>query len=128
MSNLLEKFEKSTAGGGGLLPPVTQVSHGLEKTLANLPPPIEVASFAIHGTPGSSCGPASADSIAEQRDAITVKPGAADILNEVAAHDNDVRIDASKTTGLQICTASDEDAAFQCPPVTPSNPTPPQNA
>jgi hypothetical protein len=43
-----------------------------------------------------------------------VRPRAvADILNEVAAHDNDVQTDASKTTALQMCTASDEDAAFQ---------------
>jgi hypothetical protein len=45
-----------------------------------------------------------------------VRPrAAADISNEVAAHDNDVRIDASNTTALQMCTASDEDAAFQGP-------------
>jgi hypothetical protein len=45
-----------------------------------------------------------------------VRPrAAADISNEVAVHDNDVRTDASKTTVLQMCTASDEDAAFRGP-------------
>jgi hypothetical protein len=46
----------------------------------------------------------------------------------VAAHENDIRTDASKTIALQMCTASDEDAAFQGPVRTPSNPTPPRNA
>jgi hypothetical protein len=40
---------------------------------------------------------------------------AADISNEVEAHDNDVRTDASKATALQMCMAYDEDAAFQGP-------------
>jgi hypothetical protein len=45
-----------------------------------------------------------------------VRPrAAADISNEVAAHDNNIRTDVSKTTALQMCTASDEDAAFQGP-------------
>jgi hypothetical protein len=34
------------------MPFTTQMSHGLEKTLANLPLPIEATSFPIHGTPG----------------------------------------------------------------------------
>jgi hypothetical protein len=65
------------------MPFTTQVSHGLEKTLANLPLPIDLTSFPISGT--------WVVVRTRQRDAIMVRRrAAADISNEVAVHDNGV--------------------------------------